>query len=150
MSSPIEATAIRWWHSRTAVSWLLVLPAVVAIVLFMVAPLGLMLQVSFLERGAQGGVRWGEFTPEAYVAFFFERDLDDSLLLNLDYVRIFARSFGLAFATMVVALLIGFPVALYMALQSQARRNLLIFLVTIPFWTNLLVRNYAWISAPAE
>ncbi|WGF89824.1 ABC transporter permease [Marinivivus vitaminiproducens] len=145
MSSPTEGRTAPRLRRRTAASWLLVLPALAIIGLFMLAPLGLMFEVSFLEKGAQGGVRWGTFTPEAYVAFVFERDLDDSLLLNLDYVRIFARSFVLAFATMTIALLIGFPVALHMALQTQARRNLLIFLVTIPFWTNLLVRNYAWI-----
>src|SRR3546814_19836552 len=75
----------------------------------------------------------------------FERDLDDSLILNTDYLRIFARSFGLSLLTAVLALTIGFPTALYMAMQPERRRNLLIFLVTIPFWTNLLVRNYAWI-----
>jgi spermidine/putrescine transport system permease protein len=45
----------------------------------------------------------------------------------------------------VIALAIGFPTALYMTLQPKRYRNLLISLVTIPFWTNLLVRNYAWI-----
>jgi spermidine/putrescine transport system permease protein len=46
---------------------------------------------------------------------------------------------------MVITLLIGFPVALYIALQTERRRQWLIFLVTIPFWTNLLVRTYSWI-----
>jgi spermidine/putrescine transport system permease protein len=52
---------------------------------------------------------------------------------------------GLSLLTAVLALAIGFPTALYMSMQPEGRRNLLIFLVTIPFWTNLLVRNYAWI-----
>lgn len=111
----------------------------------MLLPMALMAYVSVLERGAAGGVRWGQITLEAYVAFLFERDLDDSLVLNTDYLQIFARSFALAGATTLLALLIGFPTALYMALQPPARRNLLVFLVTIPFWANLLVRNYAWI-----
>jgi spermidine/putrescine transport system permease protein len=55
------------------------------------------------------------------------------------------RSFWLSLSTTVIALAIGFPTALYMTLQPKRYRNLLIFLVTIPFWTNLLVRNYAWI-----
>lgn len=125
---------------------LLVGPAVLVIGLFMLVPLGLMAYVSVLERGAAGGVRWGgPLTGEAYVAFLFERDLDDSLLLNTDYLRIFARSFWLAGATTLLSLLVGFPTALYLALQPPARRTLLVFLVTVPFWANLLVRNYAWI-----
>lgn len=124
---------------------LLVGPAVLIIAVLMVLPLGLMAYVSVLERGAAGGVRWGELTPAAYVAFLFERDLDDSLILNTDYLRIFARSFWLAGVTTLLTLLLGFPTALFMALQPPARRTLLVFLVTVPFWANLLVRNYAWI-----
>jgi spermidine/putrescine transport system permease protein len=47
--------------------------------------------------------------------------------------------------TTVLCLAVGFPTALSMALQPEGRRNLLVFLVTIPFWTSLLVRNYSWI-----
>lgn len=123
----------------------LLLPALFMIGFFMLLPLGLMAYVSLLERGVNGGVVWGSYTAEAYVQFLFERDLDDSLLLNTDYLQIFLRSFTLSCITSLLALLIGFPVALYMALQPKPYRNLLIFLVTVPFWTNLLVRNYAWI-----
>ena len=120
-------------------------PSVVMIGVFMLIPMLIMAAISVMERGSSGGVRWGTFTLEPYVQFLFERDLDDSLLLNTDYLQIFARSVGLAVMTTAITLLIGFPTALYMALQPERRRNLLIFLVTIPFWTNLLVRNYAWI-----
>jgi spermidine/putrescine transport system permease protein len=120
-------------------------PAMAIIGFFMVAPLGLMAYVSLLQKGVNGGVVWDVHTAEAYVNFIFERDFDDSLIVNTDYLQIFARSFGLSLLTAVLALAIGFPTALYMAMQPEGRRNLLIFLVTIPFWTNLLVRNYAWI-----
>lgn len=133
-------------RSRTTMRRLgLVGPSMVFIAIFMLLPIGLMAYVSFLERGEYGGVVWNEYTAEAYVNFFFERDLDDSLSVNTDYLRIFARSFWLALVTTVLALLVGFPTALYMALQPPRYRNLLVFLVTVPFWTNLLVRNYAWI-----
>lgn len=120
-------------------------PAVLVIGVFMVLPLALMAYVSVLERAPNGGVVWGSYAADAYVAFLFERDLFDRLVLNTDYLRIFARSFWLAGLTTVLALCIGLPTALFMALQPPGRRNLLVFLVTIPFWTNLLVRNYAWI-----
>ena len=124
---------------------LLVGPVVLTIAVFMLAPLGLMGVVSFLERGVSGGVRWGTFTTESYIQFLFERDLDDSLIVNTDYLQIFWRSIWLSVMTTALCLAIGFPTALYMALQPARRRNLLVFLVTIPFWTNLLVRNYSWI-----
>ena len=57
----------------------LVGPVIAIIGFFMVLPLGLMAYVSFLERGLNGGVVWGNHTGEAYIQFLFERDLDDSL-----------------------------------------------------------------------
>jgi spermidine/putrescine transport system permease protein len=124
----------------------MILPAVLFIGVFFLIPLALMGYVSVQERGEFGSVAWGTFTLEAYERFFFERDfLDDSLVLNADYAQIFVRTFLLSIGTTVLCLVIAFPTALYMAMQPPATRNWLIFLVTIPFWTNLLVRNYAWI-----
>lgn len=123
----------------------LLAPPLLVLALLMLGPLALMGWVSVLERGAGGGVDWQSTTAEAYIAFLFERDLDNSLLLNTDYLRIFARSIILAAITTAGCLVIGFPTALYMALAPPRLRTVLVFLVTIPFWTNLLVRNYAWI-----
>lgn len=125
----------------------LVAPAIVFIAIFFLIPLGLMAYVSILEKGQFGGVTWGTFTLESYRRFLFEEDfLDPSVLvLNTDYLEIFLRSFWLSFSTTILCLAIALPTALYMAMQPEKYRNLLIFLVTIPFWTNLLVRNYAWI-----
>lgn len=120
-------------------------PAMVTLGVFLLVPLGIMLLVSFLQPGDYGGVKWGQYSLEAYVNFLFERDLDDSLTFNLDYLQIFQRSFWLSVLTTLGCLAIGFPTALYLALQSERRRNLLLLLVTVPFWTNLLVRVYAWI-----
>ncbi|HSH43251.1 MAG TPA: ABC transporter permease [Arenicellales bacterium] len=120
-------------------------PAVAIIGVFMLVPLALMAYVSVLERGEYGGVIWDQLTGEAYFAFLFERNLDGSVELNTDYLQIYARSFWLSITTTMLALLVGFPTALYMALQGPRMRAFLVFLVTVPFWTNLLVRNYAWI-----
>lgn len=120
-------------------------PTLLFIGVFMLMPIGLMAYVSFLERGDYGGVVWGAYTSEAYLHFILERDLDGSLIVNTDYLQIFTRSFGLSIVTWFLTIMVGFPTALYMALQPRRFRNILVFLVTIPFWTNLLVRNYAWI-----
>ncbi|WP_395681521.1 ABC transporter permease [Inquilinus sp.] len=115
------------------------------ILVFFIVPLAIMAAVSVAERGQFGGVQWNTFSIDAYVRFFYERDFDDSLIWNPAYAQILLRSVWLSLLTTVLCVLIGFPTALYMAMQPPPRRNLLIFLVTIPFWTNLLVRNYAWI-----
>jgi spermidine/putrescine transport system permease protein len=125
-------------------AWLMA-PSVLTIGTLLVVPLGLMAVISTLARGPDGGVIWGHHTLHAYAQFIFDRDLMDRLVINTDYLRIFARSIGLAAFTTVITLAIGFPSALWIAFQPPSRRTLLIFIITVPFWTNLLVRNYAWI-----
>ncbi len=125
--------------------WALILPAGIVIVAFMVLPMALMAFISILEPGNFGGVKWGSYSLEGYIKFLFERDLSDNLVVNTDYLSIFSRSFVLSAGTTFWTLLIGFPSALYIALQAPKRRDLLMFLVSIPFWTNLLVRTYSWI-----
>jgi spermidine/putrescine transport system permease protein len=124
---------------------LLLAPTTLTLLVFMVMPMLLMAGMSFLTPDTYGGVRWKEWNVNAYVQFLYERDLDDSLILNGDYVEIFVRSFLLAGFATVATLLIGFPTALYIALKDEKQRQKLILLVSIPFWTNLLVRTYAWI-----
>jgi spermidine/putrescine transport system permease protein len=123
----------------------LLAPSVLWICVFLAAPLGLMAYVSTLQRGESGGVIWGAHTADAYVQFLFERDLSDEWTLNTDYLRIFLRSIILAGVTTILTALIGLPTALWMAFQPPGRRMLLVFVVTVPFWTNILVRTYAWI-----
>jgi len=118
---------------------------VLVIALLMGLPMVMMGFVSIVERAPDGGVHWGEFTLRAYSNFLFEESLMGGVELNTDYVTIYIRSFVLSGLTVVGTLLIAFPAALFIALQPQERRNFYIFLISIPFWVNLLVRNYAWI-----
>src|SRR5262249_1257102 len=60
-----------------------------------------------------------------------------------DYLEIFARSILLAAGTTVCCLLVGFPTAYFMATRPPSQRNFWVFLITLPFWTNLLIRTYA-------
>ncbi len=123
----------------------LISPAAILIFVFMLLPMLLMALMSWLEAGQFGGVKWGSYTPEAYLKFLFDRDLSDNLVFNTDYLSIFSRSFQLAGITTLLTLLVAFPVAFYIALQTPKHRTWLMLLITIPFWTNLLVRTYAWI-----
>lgn len=140
MNSPRLVAARRQLNRRMLLS----APAMLTLLVFMLLPLGIMFVISILQSGDYGGVKWGQYSLEAYRNFFYERDLDDSLVFNTDYLQIFQRSFWLSILTTAGCLLIGFPTALYLALQTERKRNLLLFLVTVPFWTNLLVRAYAW------
>ena len=123
--------------------WLLAGPAMIVIGVFGVLPLVIMLIYSFLVAGTYGGVEWA-FTTEAYVSFLFQRDLfDDTLQFVPDYLQIYFRTFLLAGVTTIASLIVGFPTAYFMATRPPSQRNFWVFLITLPFWTNLLIRTYA-------
>ena len=130
---------------RSFANLLLIGPAALAIIIFMVVPLAMMAWISVQARSYGGGVHWGELTGEAWLRFLFERELDDSLTISFNYLSIIARSVWLSLITTVLSLAVGFPTAFFMATRGRRWRTLLVFMVTLPFWTNLLVRNYAWI-----
>jgi len=121
-----------------------VAPAAGIIFCFLVLPLLFILLYSFMTPHPYGGVRW-EFSIDAYRRFLFDRSLIGELEFTWTYLRIFGRSFSLAIVATILCVVIAFPVAYFMAMQPPERQTLLVFLVTIPFWTNLLIRTYAWI-----
>ncbi|WP_281686540.1 ABC transporter permease [Pseudomonas citronellolis] len=130
---------------RRALAGLLgVSPALLAIGLFLVVPILIVGAYSLMQANPYGGVNH-VFSSDAYVSLLFERQLDDSLAFADSYLVIALRSLGIATATTVITLLVGFPVAVWLAMQPARRRGLLIFLITVPFWANLLIRTYAWI-----
>jgi spermidine/putrescine transport system permease protein len=119
------------------------LPAVIFITVFGVLPLVLMFTYSFLTAAPYGGVEW-IFTTKAYVYFLFQEDIfDGTLQFAPDFLIIYFRSFIFALITTAVCLLVGFPTAYFMATRPPAQRNWWVLLITIPFWSNLLVRTLA-------
>lgn len=108
-------------------------PAAFWLIVFFLAPLAIMLVYSFAQRGTYGGI---EFTwnIRQYIRFF------DPL-----YIQIFLRSTWIAVLTTVVCLLVGYPFAFFVAQQPRRYRNALLLLIVVPFWTNFLIRTYAWI-----
>ncbi len=122
---------------------LLLAPAMVVIGIFGILPLFIALVYSFLEPGPYGGVEWA-FSTEAYVQLLFERDIfDETLSFHTAYLEIFWRSFLLAAFSTLACLLVGFPAAYFMATRPEKQRDLWVFLITIPFWTNLLIRTFS-------
>lgn len=111
----------------------LISPAAFWLTVFFLAPLAIMLAYSFARRGTYGGVVW-ELNVEQYLRFV------DPL-----YLQIFWRSAWIAILTTLVCLLVGYPFAFFIAQQPSSRRNPMLLLIMIPFWTNFLIRTYAWI-----
>ena len=100
--------------------------------LLFVVPLCLMFVISFVGRGTYGGIVW---------SFSLTNYLD---LLHPLYARILGQSILLAAGTTLLCLIMGFPLAYYIARATPRRQGIWLLLVMIPFWTNFLVRTYAW------
>lgn len=123
--------------------WLLSAPALAIIAVASIGPMLIVLVYSFLAPGNYGDVRW-EFSTDAWVGVFLQRDIFDGTLSVADaHLSIFLRSLRLSLATTVLALLFGFPTAYFIATRPQRTRAIWLFLITIPFWTNLLIRTFA-------
>ncbi len=123
--------------------WLLSTPAVAIIFLAATGPLLIVLAYSFLTPGDYGNVIW-KFSTEGWVGVILQEDIFDETLGWADaHLVIFLRSFKLSFLTTVLTLLFGVPTAYFIATRSGGQKNLWLFLITIPFWTNLLIRTLA-------
>ncbi len=120
----------------------LLLPAWAVLLIFVAAPVAMMLVYSFLTKEFRGGVIW-EFSLGAYDQFFFDRGLfgDEPPKMEWTYITIFWRSIWQAALATVLSLLIGFPTAYFIATRPQKTRAIWVFLITIPYWVNLLIRT---------
>jgi spermidine/putrescine transport system permease protein len=133
-------------HARRATRrrWLLCLPALVVLIFAASGPLLIVAVYSFLTPGDFGGVLW-QFSTEGWFRVFFSRDIFDpeAVSLNQAHASIFWRSINLALQTTVICALLGFPTAWFIATRPPGKREIWLFLITIPFWTNLLIRTFA-------
>ena len=122
---------------------LLTVPALVVLIAAASGPLLIMLVFSFLTPGDYGGVKW-EISFDAWFEVVFYRDIfDDTVSLADAHLSILWRSVKLSTLTTLVAFALGLPTAYFIATRPPETRNLWLFLVTIPFWTNLLIRTFA-------
>ncbi|MCS7055431.1 MAG: ABC transporter permease [Thermoflexales bacterium] len=126
-------------------------PGAFWLIVFFLIPLLIMAVISFMSRD-QFGFPAPPLTLENYhdvikdirfnPSISFESGLNIRLFDGL-YLELFWRSVWLSLVSTLITLLIAFPVALFMSRLSRRYRNLALFLVMIPFWTNFLVRTYA-------
>ena len=109
------------------------LPAYLYLVIFFAIPFLIVVVYSFATRTRTGGVELGGWNLDSYQR------------LGEEIVRdVLVRSVVLAIVTTLICLVIAYPFAYFITTRSPAVRNVMLALVMIPFWTNFLVRNYAW------
>ena len=118
---------------QTARPNLLAMPAITWLVAFMVAPCLLIFSYAFFERGMWGGIDY-TFTLDN-----FARAMDPL------YGRIFLTSARIAGTATLIAILIAYPAAYAISRAPRMRQPMLLFFAVLPFWSNYLIRTYAWI-----
>ncbi|MEI6361912.1 MAG: ABC transporter permease [Actinomycetes bacterium] len=107
-------------------------PGLVYVTLFMAIPLALVISYAFLTKGRFGGVT----LPFTLASF--------AKALQPTYLSVLGNSLLIATVTTILALLIGYPVAYAISLMPARWRPIALVLIVLPFWTNFLVRTYAW------
>ncbi len=129
--------------NRARDGWLLSLPAVILLAMGASGPLLIVVVYAFLRPGDYSGIVW-EFSLNAWFEVFFERDIfDDTISLADAHLTIFWRSVKLSLMTTLATFVFGLPTAWFIATRPARQRALWLFLITIPFWTNLLIRTFA-------
>jgi spermidine/putrescine transport system permease protein len=123
--------------------WLLSTPALVLLTVAAAGPLLIVLVYSFLTAGTHGNVVW-EFSTSGWVGILWSKDIfTDEWVLADAHLTIFWRSVSLSMMTTLFTFILGFPTAWFIATRPPSQRAMWLFLITIPFWTNLLIRTYA-------
>ena len=129
---------------QTRRNWLLSAPALILLALAAAGPLLIMVVYSFLTPGQYGNVEW-VFSLNGWRSILFTEDIFEPGKYTLAdaHLTILLRSLKLSLMTTLITALVGFPTAWFIATKPPKTRVLWLFLITIPFWTNLLIRTFA-------
>jgi spermidine/putrescine transport system permease protein len=119
-------------ENSRAQGFLLISPTNIYLFILIVLPLILVTILSFLSRGTYGQVEF-KFNLTNYARLF------DPL-----YAKILVFSLLVGFGTTVICILVGYPLAYFIARAPARQRSLLLFLILLPFWTNFIIRIFAW------
>ena len=123
--------------------WVLSAPALLTIFFAAIGPLFVVLMFSFMAKGDYGDVKYWQFSTDGWISVLFERDpIDDTIGFADANLSIFWRSIRLSLITTAITLFLGFPTAYFVATRSEESRGIWLFTITIPFWTNLLIRTF--------
>ncbi|MDH5471489.1 MAG: ABC transporter permease [Gammaproteobacteria bacterium] len=127
------------WQQR-----LLTLPPMGYLLIFFAIPTLIMLFASFRYTGEYGGLAPWYSIENGTLAFDLTLENWQRLFETDIYLRLFFKSIGYALVTTLLCILLGYPLALMIARSQKKHRDLLLLLVILPFWSNFLVRIYAW------
>ena len=111
---------------------ILLIPGLAWIFIFLILPCILIISLSFFERGIYGGIDYN-FNFENY-----------SRVVEFTYLKILLNSSKIAFLSGFFAVLFGYPAAYFIYKAPAKYQIALLFLVMLPFWSNYLIRTYAW------
>ncbi len=128
---------------RRAQLGLLLGPVSLFLAVFFLGPLAIMIVTSFLAPGLYGGVEWTWY-PHNYGRIL---GFADPMFEDFDpvYIAIFLRSLKIAALTVVATLLVCYPAAFCISRLSERWKNFCLFLITLPFFTSLIVRLFIWV-----
>lgn len=119
-------------------------PAWIIMTFALILPICIVLLVSVSTRGAYGGFEWG-FSTASYTQLLFSEGWSGEVEFDPQFLAIIGRTLALAGLTTLICMVLSFPVACFIAQQSERSKAILIYLVTLPFWVSMIVRVYAWI-----
>jgi spermidine/putrescine transport system permease protein len=119
-------------ENSRAQGFFLISPANIYLLILVVLPLILVTILSFLSRGTYGQVVY-KFNLTNYTRLFNEL-----------YGKVMVFSLGIGVGTTLICLLVGYPLAYFLAHAPVRQRSLLLFLILLPFWTNFIIRIFAW------
>lgn len=114
-------------------------PSILWLLILLVLPGLVLVAVSFTERGSYGQIEW-LFSIENYkrLAGF------GMLGWSADYLSIIWRSVWVAFITTLISILLSYPIGFFIAKRPQRQRLMWLIVLIVPFWTNMVIRAYAW------
>ena len=120
------------------------LPSIVLGLMFTLGPVCVIVAFSFMSRPDVGGGVKYQFSLDGYKKLLFREDFFGNSYFDGRYLQVFWTSLWMALVTTAVCVALAFPIALWISMRSAKAQRILVMLVTIPFWTNLIVRTYAW------
>jgi spermidine/putrescine transport system permease protein len=141
-SSPTEVRGVT--GGRTS-RWLISGPPLVYLLVFFAIPTLIMAVASFREPGQFGGLAPLLLDVDGRASLNLTTENYSRFFGNLLYTQLFLKSLLYALITTMVCLLVAYPLALLIARSPKRHRDLLVLLVILPFWSNFLIRVYAWI-----
>jgi spermidine/putrescine transport system permease protein len=132
------------WVRKNLGKWTLSWPPLVYLTLFFMIPALIMLVAAFRQPGEYGGLAPLTYVEEGKRIWDLTFDNFTRLAEEPLYLRLFVKSAWYATETTLVCLLMGYPLAWLIARSHKKYRDLMLLLVILPFWSNFLIRIYAW------